>query len=216
MLSVRGILAGFAARPLKWKVENDEMRSWRIVSSAVVVAAALCGQAVAGPFVVFPQAGQLVSPDGRFVLRNVDREAPASDFVGTFHALWLTELATGRSRKLCDYIGPAAVAWSRSDFLVVTQYLSRRTSRALVFSVAEPDNPVVLDQPTLTRLVPAEPRPSLRDNNHIFIEASRLEEDILYLHVWGYGQHDAGGFRWHCEYALQEDTVSCKAEPKLH
>lgn len=216
MLSVSGVLAEFAARPLKWKVENDEVRPGRIVFCAVLVAAALCGEAAAGPFVVFPQAGQLVSPDRRFVVRNVDREAPPSDFVGTFHALWLTELATGRSRKLCDYIGPAAVAWSRSDFLVVTQYLSRRTSRALVFSVAEPGDPVVVDQPTLTRLVPVELRPSLRDNNHVFIEASRLEEDILYLRVWGYGQHDAGGFRWHCEYALQEGTVSCEADPKPH
>ena len=192
------------------------MRPWRIAAGVVVVAAALCGVAAAAPFVVFPQAGQLVSPDGRFAVRNVDREAPASDLVGTFHALWLTELATGRSRKLCDYLGLAAVAWSRNDFLVVTQYLSRRTSRALVFSAAQPDDPVVLDQPTLTRLVPVELRPALRDNNHVFIEASRLEDDTLYLQVWGYGQHDANGFRWHCQYALREGTVSCVEDPGSH
>lgn len=33
-----------------------------------------------GAVVVFPRAGQLVSPDGRFVVRNVDREGAASEF----------------------------------------------------------------------------------------------------------------------------------------
>ena len=192
------------------------MGSWRIAAGVLLVAAVLCGKAGAAPFVVFPQAGQLASPNGRFVVRNVDQEATASEFVGTFHALWLTELSTGRSRKLCDYLGLAAVAWSRNDFLVVTQYLGRRTSRALVFSVAQPDNPVMLDLPTLTRLVPVELRPTLRDNNHVFIEASRIEEDTLDLRVWGYGQHDANGFRWHCKYTLHDGTVSCLEEGTSH
>ena len=192
------------------------MRTWRIVAGLAIVVAALCGEAAATPFVVFPQAGQLSSPDGRFVVRNVDREAPATDFVGTFHALWLTEVATGRSHKLCDYVGLAAVAWSGNDFLVITQYLSRRTSRALVFSVSQPNDPVVLDQPTLTRMVPVELRLTLRENDHVFIEASRLEEDTLHLRVWGYGQHDANGFRWLCEYTLRGGTVSCGEEPRSH
>jgi len=192
------------------------MHPWRIAVGVVLVAAALCGKAAAVPFVVFPQAGQLVSPDGRLVVRNVDREAPASDFVGTFHALWLIEIATGRSLKLCDYVGLAAVAWSGNDFLIVTQYVGKRTSRAAVFSVAHPEDPVLLDKPMLIRLVPVELRATLRENDHVFVEASRLEQDTLYLRVWGYGQHDVNGFHWLCEYALREGTVSCGEEPRSH
>jgi len=183
-----------------------------IVFGAPVIAALLGVQAFAGPFVVFPGAGQLVSPDGRFVVRNVEREAKAAEFAGNFRSLWLTEIRTGRTRKLCDYVGVAAVAWSGNDSLIVTQYLSQRTSRALIFSVTAAQEPVVVDVPGLVRLVPAELRPALKENDHVFVEASRLEGETLFFRVWGYGKHDADGFRWRCEYNLNSGTVSCSEE----
>jgi len=216
MLGVSSVLAELAASQLKWEVEDAPLRPLRIMLGVVVVIAALCGEALAAPFVVFPKATELLSPNGRFVVRNVDRQSPASDFVGTFHALWLTEVATGRSLKLCDYVGLAAVAWSGNDFLIVTQYVGKRTSRAAVFSVSHPEDPVLLDKSMLIRLVPLELRATLRENDHVFVEASRLEQDTLHLRVWGYGQHDANGFRWHCQYAFREGTVSCAEDPGSH
>ena len=114
-----------------------------------VVAAVLACEIVAdaGPFVVFPKAGQLPSPDGRFVVRNAAREAPLSEIVGRFQSLMLEETATGHSRKLCDYLGVAAVAWAKSKFIIMTQYVSKRTSRALVFVADDSREPVVIDQP---------------------------------------------------------------------
>jgi len=201
------------------------MRYWQavlgvavLVVAVLVVAvlvAGLCADALAAQSVVFPKAGELVSPDGRFVVRNVERSAQPSDFVGTFHTLWLFEAGTDHSRKLCDYLGVAAVTWSNNDFLVVTQY-DKKTSRALVFSAAGPENPVLLDLPTLARLVPAELRAELRENDHVFVEASRVEQDTLHLNVWGYGRHDANGFRFRCAYALQEGVVSCSEQPSSH
>jgi hypothetical protein len=182
----------------------------RSIALLVSLLVSFCLTAPAVPFVVFPKASQLVSPNGQLVVRDQVREGAATDFLGTSHSLWLVELATGRSRKICDYTGLAAVAWSNSDFVIVTQYVSRRTSRALVFPVAGSAEPVLLDQPTLIRLVPIELRPTLQENDHVFVEASRLDGSTLYLDVWGYGQHDANGFRWRCEYALQEGTASCR------
>jgi hypothetical protein len=176
----------------------------------------LAGEALAGQFVVFPQAGQLVSPDGRFVVRSTDRQGTASEFVGTFHALWLTELTTGRSSKLCDYLGVAAVAWSSGNSLIVTQYVGKKSSRALVFSMATPDEVVMLDTATTIRMVPVELRPVLRENDHVFIEGSRVEGETLLLRVWGYGQRDVKGFRWRCEYGLREGNLSCTEEPKAN
>ncbi|HKV78648.1 MAG TPA: hypothetical protein VJP02_10930 [Candidatus Sulfotelmatobacter sp.] len=144
-------------------------------------------------------------------MRDGGRKGSAGEFVGTFHSLWLTEVASGRSRKLRDYVGLAAVAWSSNDFLVVTQYLGKKTSRALVFAVAASQEPVLLDTPTLIRTVPAELRPTLRENDHTFVEASRLEGDIFYFQVWGYGSHDRSGFHWNCEYGLEDGKVSCAA-----
>jgi len=185
------------------------MRSAPIKPGLLVIAVVLLAQSGLAQFAMFPKAGELVAPDGRFVVRNVDPDSASSDFVGTFHSLWLTELPSGRSRKLCDYMGPTAVAWSGNDFLVVTQYVGKRTSRAMVFSAARPDDLVTLDQPVLTGLVPVDLRPALRENDHIFIEASRVEQETLQLTVWGYGHHDPNGFHWRCAYALREGTASC-------
>jgi len=164
----------------------------------------------AAPFVVFPKAGQLPSQDGRFVVRNTDREAPLSEYVGTFHSLFLEETASGRTRKLCDYVGVAAVAWAKNDFIIVTQYLSKRTSRALVFAADDSRGPVMIDLPLLTNLVPVNLRPQLRENDHVFVEASGVKGETLTLRVWGYGKHDANGFRWRCEYSLLEGAISCE------
>ena len=193
------------------------MRRLRVIFVLQIALVSLVStEAFASQFVVFPKASELVSPDGRFAVRSVDSQGSASDFAGTFRALWLFERATGRSRKLCDYLGVASVAWSSNDWLVVTQYVGKRTSRALVFSATAAKDPIMLDKITLTRLVPAELRPSLRENDHVFVEGSRVEHDTLYLSVWGYGQHDANGFRWRCEYSLREGTASCVEERGSH
>ena len=193
------------------------MRRLRIILVLQIALVSLVSPEVfASQFVVFPKASELVSPDGRFAVRSVDSQGFASDIAGTFRALWLFERVTGRSRKLCDYLGVASVAWSSNDWLVVTQYVGKRTSRALVFSATAAADPLMLDKITLTRLVPAELRPSLRENAHVFVEASRVERDTLYLAVWGYGQHDANGFRWRCEYSLRDGTASCIEDRGSH
>ena len=195
------------------------MRRSRIILGLAVQIALLSlvsPETFASQFVVFPKASELVSPDGRFAVRSIDSQGSASDFAGTFHSLWLFELDTGGSRKLCDYLGVASAAWSSNEWLVVTQYVGKRTSRALVFSATAVDDPVMLDKITLTRLIPADLRPSLRENDHVFVEGSRVEHETLYLAVWGYGQHDANGFRWRCEYSLREGTASCIEERGLH
>jgi hypothetical protein len=166
----------------------------------------------AAPFAMFPKAGRLVSPDGRFEVRDVDQRPPGSEFAGIFHSLWLVENATGNSHKLCDYFGVAAVAWSENDFLVVTQYLNKKTSRALLFAASTAQELVLLDAPTLIQAVPVELRPSLRDNDHLFVEASRVEKEIFYFRVWGHGKQDPGGFHWDCQYSLSGGRVSCEAK----
>ena len=181
-------------------------RTWLCV--AAVIAFSIGVQAA--PFVLFPKAGELASYDGRFVVRNIDPGAHRSEYVGTFHSLFLEEMASGRTRKLCDYVGVAAVTWTKNDWLIVTEYLSKRTSRALIFAADNSREPVVIDQPLLTNLVPLKLRPQLRENDHVFVEAMQVEGDMLTVRVWGYGKHDTDGFRWLCEYSLLEGAISCE------
>ena len=170
----------------------------------------LCVSAQTGQFAVFPKAAQLASPNGRLLIRNTDREASQADIDGTFHSLWLVEAATGRSRKLCNYVGVAAVAWSENDSVLVTEYVGKWTSRALVFSANTGTDPVMLDASALTQLVPVDLRPALRGNDHVFIEAVRVQRNDLFLRVWGYGAHDSPGFQWTCKYSLTDATIACQ------
>lgn len=179
---------------------------------AVVIASTMVAHAAS--FVVFPKADQLPSQDGRFVVRNTDREAPLSEYVGTFHSLFVEETAGGRTRKLCDYLGVAAVAWADNDFIIVTQYVGKHTSRAVIFAADDSHAPVLIDQPLLTNLVPGTLRPRLVENDHVFVEASQVEGQTLMLSVWGYGKHDANGFHWRCEYSLLEGAISCQETPR--
>jgi hypothetical protein len=185
------------------------MRTYRALLCLAVVGV-LEVAALAAPFVVFPSAGQLLSPDGRFLVRNTDRDAPLSEFAGNFHSLFLEETHSGHSRKLFDYIGAVAVGWANNDFIIVTEYVSKHTSRALVFAADGSHDAVVIDKPLLTSLVPDNLRPQLRENDHVFVEATRVEGETLTLRVWGYGTHDANGFRWRCEYSLREGGISCE------
>jgi hypothetical protein len=118
----------------------------RTIVALGLFAVSMCASTLAAQFVVFPKADQLASPDGRFLVRNTDREASQAEINGTFHSLWLIESATGRARKLCNYVGVAAVAWSENDSLIVTEYVGKRTSRALVFSAAASADPLMLDE----------------------------------------------------------------------
>lgn len=191
------------------------MYSW---IHALVLSLLLSGSTLltfATPTVVFPEAGELRSPDGRFVVRNAEREGSSADFVGTFHSLWLIDSATGRSRKLCDYIGVAAVRWSGNEHLVITEYPGKKSSRALLFSTLSSENPVMLDKAAVLGLVPAPSRAILRQNDHVFVEGIGVQQGVLALTVWGNGQRSQG-FRWRCNYDLRQASMACSDEPISH
>jgi hypothetical protein len=167
----------------------------------------------AAPFVLFPKAGELFSPDGRFAVRNAEAHgSPSEIVVADAQSLWLVEVATGRSRKLCNYLGVAAVAWSGNDFVLVTEYVGKKTSRAWLFPVDGQHNIIMFDKSTLTHSIPVDFRETLRQNEHVFVEATGVDHDALLFRVWGYGSHPGVGFRLECEYALREEQISCNAD----
>jgi hypothetical protein len=160
-------------------------------------------------FATFPEKRELPSPDGRYVIRNVDANPAPQQFSGVFHSLFLEERATGRSRKLCDYVRRVAVAWSAGNRIIVTDYTNQRNSRVLVFAADESFEPVVIDKRNLEATLPDSQRVYLSKNDHAFVEASSLQGDALVFRVWGYGAQNANGFRLICQYDLAQSTVSC-------
>jgi hypothetical protein len=107
-------------------------------------------------------------------------------------------------------MGTAAVGWSGSEYLLVTEYVGKKTSRALVFPIAATGDPLLIDAAVLEKTLNAELREVLRDSDHVFIEASSLEKNIIYFRTWGYGLHDKIGFRWRCESAEAIEQCALK------
>jgi hypothetical protein len=169
-----------------------------------------CPVATAEQFTVFPDRKELRSPDGRFVIRSVDQSSRPGELTGIFHTLVIEEPATGSVRKLYDYVGRVAVAWSRSDFIIVTDYVNKKTSRVLVFPMNANREVLVVDKVQMSSLIPETQSIHLQQNDHVFVEVSSVEGTALTLRVWGYGRRDATGFRLQCRYDLAGGTVACK------
>lgn len=187
-------------------------RRFAVQSLALVLLLILQGFGAAGGFVVFPKAGRLISPDKRYEVRDVGPPGSGSDFVGNFHSLWLTESGTGRARKLCDYLGAAAVAWTDDDALLITEYVGKKTSRALLFAPVTTEQAIMIDASGLLRAIEPQFRETLRGNDHVFVEAARLDKNIFYFRVWGYGQQSPKGFKWNCRYNLGDGTLGCNVD----
>ena len=109
-----------------------------------------------------PGSKRTPSTDGQFVLRSVDHVARPGEFAGVFGTLLVEDVSTGKVRKLYDYVGH--VAWSGSDFIIVTDYVNKKTSRAIVFPVAPDRDGLVIDKTQLIPLLPEQQHLQLEQN----------------------------------------------------
>jgi len=169
-----------------------------------------CSPAKAEQFAVFPDRQELWSPDAKFVIRSVEHQAARGEFSGLFRSLVMEEAATGSTRNLYNYVGRVGVAWSGNNFVIVTDYASKRTARALIFRLDRPNEYLAIDKPHLLTQLHDERRAQLEHNDHVYLEVSRIDGSALVLRVWGYGAHDPNGFRFQCAYDLNEGNVSCR------
>ena len=183
----------------------------QIVFLAFLLAAQI---AQAGPFVVFPDSKELHSPDGRFVIRSVEHAASHGEFSGLFFSLTLEDTVGGTIRGLHNYSGRVAVAWSGSNYIIVTEYMGKRSSRALVFRVDRPLEYIAINKTSLLPHIADELKAHIEGNDHVFVEVSRIENGTLALRVWGYGTRDPKGFGFGCVYGLDQDRVKCRASDR--
>ncbi len=163
-------------------------------------------------FVSFPGSGaDLLSPDGRYIIRNENRDSSPRAFTGAFHTLFLDETARKSRRKLCDYIRHVQVAWTAdSSRILVNDYYTSNSSRALVFSVEQSAESTIIDKNWLITALPAPQAERLRNNKHVYIQASGMNGDRLLFNVRGYGEGDPAGFRLNCEYAAVTHHAGCE------
>ncbi len=185
------------------------MNTHRVWLTVVFCTGLAVSLAQAERFVTFPEEKDLVSPDGRYVLRSVDPGGDPANFSSSFHALVLEDTVTGKSRRLCDYLHKIAVAWS-GDRIIATDYVGRRAARALVLAADPKADTYIIDSAAIADRVPFALAVHLRQNSHVFVEAVRMDGDTLQLRVWGHGAHDPSGFRLTCTMNLEQASASCE------
>jgi hypothetical protein len=180
-----------------------------VILIPILIPAALLG--LGGKFITFPDAAnELPSPHGQFVVRSVSYGAAPGAFSGKFHALVLEERRTRSSRKLYDYLGKIAVSWVTDSAIIVNEYYTSRGARALMFTTDEAASPIVIDRSWMVKLLDPILSTHLIRNDHVYVEAFKLEGDTLGLRVWGYGAQDTKGFSFSCDYNLDRNTISCR------
>jgi hypothetical protein len=119
-------------------------------------------------------------------VRSVDHVSRPGEFPGVFRTLIVEEVSTGRVRKLYDYVGHVALAWSGNDFILVTDYVNKKTSRAIVFPVAPERDGLVVHKTQLIPLLPEEQQVHLEQNDHVFgsVECGRKSAEIAGMGLW--------------------------------
>ena len=89
---------------------------------------------------------ELPSRDGQFLVRSISYGTAPGSISGKFHALVLEERRTGKSHKLCDYLGKIMVFWTADNVLVVNDYYTDMGARVLLFVTDETIPPVAIDK----------------------------------------------------------------------
>ncbi len=147
--------------------------------------------------VPFPEKSRAPSPDGHFVLVNVDSDSEPH------HTVFLATRGSKATRKLFAYGRGIEVLWSpNSQLFIVNDYAGSDYSRCRVYSVEAGKEPIeVWDE--LLASQGANVRSLLLGNHHAYIAAVRWVTAISFdLKAWGYGDKSHSGFVRHFSYTV--------------
>ena len=151
----------------------------------------------------FPGVTEISSPDGKYVVRNQDREDGHP-----YHTLFLVDTIQETERILLQYVRNVEVLWAPdSKSLFINDYQGSDESTCYV-----------LDD-RATELIDVRQRLSkenslkthLARNHHVYVSCeSWVTGKILSISASGYGDYDQTGFDIRVEYDLDGDVVSVR------
>ena len=144
---------------------------------------------------------QAKSPDGHYVVKNVDDEnrEPA-------HTLTLMETTANKVMETYEYRRHVDVLWSpASDAFVVNDYEGSDASHPVLFTKPWTAQPIDLRERLLTFLGTQVATKGMLSNLHVYLLAQRwLADGDILCRVTGYGDADPKGFRKDFVYKVGE------------
>jgi hypothetical protein len=172
--------------------------SWFI---STVLCTVMLGVA-SGQKVSFPGTkSETKSPDGRYVVRNLDdeKQEPA-------HALTLIDTRDGSATKIYSYGRHVDVLWSpTSGAFVVNDYEGSDAAHPILFTAPWTDQAVDLREKLIDFLRSGSGARSVLNNHHVYFSARRwLSANEIICRVTGYGDVNPKGFTRDYVYKIGE------------
>ncbi len=144
------------------------------------------------------RSGGLTSPDGRYVLLNIDNETDNQvQYLGDNHALYLIDLKFARLRKVHAYGRSVVVSWSPRGSAFYINDRTGSNSSNVIFYLVSIGKAINLSEEFRQRVT----QKSVERNHHVYFEATEwLTENTVKLKIHGYGDVDPNGFELWYEY----------------
>ncbi|MCI0595873.1 MAG: hypothetical protein L0Z48_04945 [candidate division Zixibacteria bacterium] len=149
-------------------------------------------------FSPFPGLSEVSSPDGRYLLRNVDVEEGG----GYNHKLFLRDTKTNTEREIYSYDRRVDALWSKDGKgLIINDHGGSDYTDCIVFQFnkeIEKYNVTVLLRSRAIKY-----KKSIVGNHHVYIEGEKwITNKRIKVRITGYGEVDPDGFSMWYEYAV--------------
>jgi hypothetical protein len=147
---------------------------------------------------------ELTSPNGRYVIQNVDHNEEYK------HFLFLKDKATGTSRQVYEYGRSASVVWSPDSLhLAINDYAGSNVAETYIFSIDEtvPKINVRDELVHKGKVVPP--------GGHDYFGVARwLDGQRVVVHFWGHSDDSSARAICQCYiYTLGGPVVRCAHQP---
>jgi Tol biopolymer transport system component len=151
-----------------------------------------------GAIVSFPSDQTAPSPDGRYVVLNVDSDKEPE------HTLFLVERPSKAKRKLLVYGRYTEALWNpNSDLIAITDYAGSNVAQCLVFSTSG-RAPVDIGEQITRTVRGKKERASIQENDHVYFAGiAWTSPRTLKVKVWGHGDADPSGFKRFYTYTIR-------------
>jgi len=148
---------------------------------------------------------EIGSPDGRFVIQNVDHNDDRQ------HFLLLKDETTGKSREVYEYGRNATVAWSPdSRYFAINDYAGSNFTETYIFSIDETTPKINVQDELLHKgkVIPT--------GGHDYFGVVRwLDGQRVVIHHWGHSDDPPAKAFCECYlYTLHGSVVKCSHQPK--
>lgn len=149
----------------------------------------------------FPGVEEVSSPDGKYIVKNQDRENERPN-----HVLFWVDTTRATEQLLLEYDRNVEVLWAPdSTRIIINDHQGSDESTCYIFNVRSEDRTDIkkrlLEEHRLTR--------HITENHHVYISCEDwVTEEIVSISASGYGNLDPAGFDIRVDYDLDSDVVS--------